>query len=277
MIDQDYSLMLCTNGDEHNRPALKYGVWLAGLLDKPVVLLGIAEKTGMQENLNTIVEETAAELENASIPYRVHIEGGRGSVAIARFAREGNFLTVLGRLGRPSWRRFLQGRSFRRVMEYLNSPILYVPQSYLPIKRILVCLGGLGYASVMENLCLQIGKAAKAEICLLHVVEPVTLEYPVSKAVHDHWKEIIDTDTVVGGNLRRGMESAQDMDLDSCFKVRQGSIMHEIIKEVESGNYDLVGMGSAYSAHTLRHLYLPNITAEIAETIERPVLTARIG
>jgi nucleotide-binding universal stress UspA family protein len=277
MIDQDFSILLCTNGDEHNRPALKYGVWLAGLLKKPVTLLGIAEKTGMQENLNRIIEETAGELNSASISYRVHFEGGRGSVAIARFARGGNYLTVLGRLGRPSWRRFLQGRSFRRVMEFLGSPILYVPRICLPIRRILVCLGGLGYAKEVENLCLQIGKAAGAEVCLLHVVEPVTLEYPVARKIHDHWKEIIKTDTVVGGNLRRGMETAQEMELETCFKVRQGNIMHEIIKEVESGDYDLVGMGSAYSAHTLRHLYLPNITAEIAETVERPVLTARMS
>ena len=108
------------------------------------------------------------------------------------------------------------------------------------------------------------------------MVEPVTLEYPVSRTVLDHWKEIIETDTVVGGNLRRGMESAQEMELDTCFIVRHGNIMHEIVKEVESGKYDLVGMGSAYSAHTLRHLYLPNVTAEIAETINRPVLTARM-
>jgi hypothetical protein len=34
-------------------------------------------------------------------------------------------------------------------------------------------------------------------------------------------------------------------------------------------------MGSQYSGHGLRQFYAPNVTAEVAETIGCPVLTAR--
>jgi hypothetical protein len=34
-------LLLCTNGCDTTRPALEYGVWLAGILNTSVVLLGI--------------------------------------------------------------------------------------------------------------------------------------------------------------------------------------------------------------------------------------------
>jgi nucleotide-binding universal stress UspA family protein len=59
------------------------------------------------------------------------------------------------------------------------------------------------------------------------------------------------------------------------FKVRHGDVVHQIIDEVRKGDYDLVGMGSAYSAHSLRHLYTPNVTAEVAEELEIPILTVR--
>ena len=47
------------------------------------------------------------------------------------------------------------------------------------------------------------------------------------------------------------------------------------LAEAREGNYDLLCMGSPYSSHTLRQLYTPNVTAEIAETDLVPVLTAR--
>jgi len=41
------------------------------------------------------------------------------------------------------------------------------------------------------------------------------------------------------------------------------------------GEYDLICMGSPHSAHSLRHLYTPNVTAEVAEAANCPILTAR--
>jgi hypothetical protein len=36
-------------------------------------------------------------------------------------------------------------------------------------------------------------------------------------------------------------------------------------------------MGSAYSAHSLRHLYMPNVTAEVSEVVAIPLLSVRLG
>ncbi|HEX2979610.1 MAG TPA: universal stress protein [Anaerolineaceae bacterium] len=59
--------------------------------------------------------------------------------------------------------------------------------------------------------------------------------------------------------------------------VRRGNVVSEILHEAHSGKYDLIGMGSPYSTHSLRHLYLPNVTAEVAESVEIPVMTVRAG
>jgi nucleotide-binding universal stress UspA family protein len=63
--------------------------------------------------------------------------------------------------------------------------------------------------------------------------------------------------------------------LTAKAKARQGNIVEEILAEIKEGEYDLVCMGSAYSAHTLRQYYAPNVTAEVAEGARCPVLTAR--
>lgn len=276
MMTPKFQILLCTNGSRVSRPALEYGVWLAKLLEVPVLLLGILESSAHQRGLQSQLEETAAILDSAGVPHHIETDTGRGSLVIARYTRQGDFLTVVGPLGRPIWRRFVQGRSFRRLLARIETPILYVPKVRLPIRHILLCMGGLGYALTVERQCIELALVAHARITLLHVVEPVSLDYPVAKQVHEHWKEILATDTPQGQNLRKAIEDIQNAGLESAFKVRQGNTVHEILDELKKGDYDLIGLGSPYSAHSLRHLYLPNVTAEVAEVAEYPVLTARM-
>jgi nucleotide-binding universal stress UspA family protein len=86
---------------------------------------------------------------------------------------------------------------------------------------------------------------------------------------------LIETDSLPGRSLKKALEVAQQAGTDARAVTRQGNIVDEILAEIEEGDYDLVCMGSAYSAHTLRQYYTPNITAEVAEGTRCPVLTAR--
>jgi nucleotide-binding universal stress UspA family protein len=52
-------------------------------------------------------------------------------------------------------------------------------------------------------------------------------------------------------------------------------VIREIVAEAREGDYDLIAMGSPYSAQGQRHYFLPNVTAAVAEAVERPVLTSR--
>jgi len=270
-------LLLCTNGNQITCSALDYGVWLAGLLHSHVTLLGVIEDPADEKFVNKLVTETEQKLKDSDIPYDIRLDHGMGPVVIARHTSTGPFLTVLGPLGRPAWRRVLQGRSFRRVLEKVATPVLYVRQGRQRLNHILVCLGGLDYSESVQHLCLYLAKIASSRLTLLHVVEPVTLEYPISKEIHEHWQHILETDTPQGKILRKAFEEAQSSGLPVQFKVRHGNPVHEILEEVKSGEYDLIGMGTPQSAHSLRHLYLPNVTAEVAEGSPCPVLSVRLG
>ena len=68
---------------------------------------------------------------------------------------------------------------------------------------------------------------------------------------------------------------AQEAGLNARVIGRQGIVVEEIVDEVQEGNYDMVCMGSSYSASTLRQYYAPNVTAEIADIVRCPLLIAR--
>ncbi len=274
---KSFTLLLCTNGKETTFSALDYGLWLARLLSASVDLLGIVELPGQEGLVQSVLSETAKKLDTAQIAYKTLLDKGRGSEVIARVAQNKNYLTVVGPLGRPAWQRVLQGRSFRRILERVETPIFYVPMARMQLKHMLICLGGLKYAQSLEHMGLYLARLTGAKITLLHVVEPITLDYPTARQVHGHWKNILDTKTPQGQNLRQAMEEVRQAGLEADFKVRHGSIVHEIQNEISHGSYDLLGMGSAYSAHSLRHLYMPNVTAEVAEAVTIPLLSVRLG
>ncbi len=272
-----FQLLLCTNGCAQTRPSLQYGLWLSSLLQAQVTLLGVIESAEEEAQVEALVAETVAQLTESGIPHSVEFAHGRGSDVIAAQAQSAPYLTVAGPLGRPAWRRVVQGRSFRRLLAKIESPLLYVPVARLPLVHILLCMGGLGYAESAKRLVIHMARATGARITILHVVEPVSLRYPLAEEVQANWEHILETGTPQATNLRRSLEEVREAGLQVEFKVRHGGAVNEILEEVRHGEYDLIGMGSTHSSQSLRHLYLPNVTAEVAETARLPVLTVRQG
>jgi len=182
---------------------------------------------------------------------------------------------VLGPLGRPQFRRMLTGRSIRHLLEEIEQPILYVPELKLPLKKILICIGGLGYEVTAEHIAMQMAIKSRAEVTLLHIIPPIDLNYPTAKTVSANWRNLAETDTPVGRSLRQALDVAKNDGLTANVKARQGNVVEEILAEVKDGNYDLLCMGSMYSSNALRQLYAPNVTAEIADSMLCPILSAR--
>lgn len=274
---QNVELLVCTNGNASTRAALHYGVWVAELLQLPIHLLGISEHPRLGAGVEKLSVEVIKEMETRGISFRVSFDQGRASAVIAKYAHQGRNITVAGPLGRPVWRRYIQGRSFRRLMARIETPIIYVPEARIPVKHILYCTGGLAYSRSVARLLVMLAKTNQARITLMHVVEPVTLDYPVAQKVHAHWQDIVHTDTPQGRNLRTALMELEQAEIEHDVKLCHGNAIQEIVREIRQADYDLIGMGSMYSAQGLRHLYMPNVTAEVAETCGRPLITVRAG
>lgn len=277
MSNEPISLLICMNGAETTTPAVDYGLWLAERFDLPVILLGISEQPEDKPDVERQVSAAVGRMEELGIPFGVRTDEGPAREVIAQHANTGSFFTVVSPLGRPMLRRMVKGRSIRRLLKNVPTPIFYVREAHSKLNRLLVCLGGLDHSIGVVRLCLYLAQRCNAQITLLHVVEPISLQYPISKDIDEHRKNILETDTPQSRSIRKAMEEIKDAHLQVYLKIRHGTIIHEIIEEAQNGDYDLVAMGSPYSAHSLRQLYLPNVTAEVAEAVHIPVLTVREG
>jgi len=273
-------VLLTTNGFKGTWNAIQYGTWFAGILRAKVTLLGVTEKlnpAAIEDHhpLEDVFERAVSLFKEKDVAYSLEVQNGDAEDVISKRANSGNFITVVSPLGRPQFRRWLTGRSIRHFMETISSPILYVPEMRLPLKKLLICVGGLRFEVDAEHIALQIALKSQAEVTLLHIVPPVDLDYPTSRVVSEHWRDLIHTDTVLGRNLHKAVDTVEAAGLTARVEVRRGHIVEEIDSVLKAGNYDLLCMGSPFGGNALRQLYAPNVTAEIAEAAHCPVLTAR--
>ncbi|NTU56175.1 MAG: universal stress protein [Anaerolineales bacterium] len=273
-------LLIATNGYKDTRQAIEYGAWLAGSMRMKITLLGVTEDLSPaaiddHHPLEDIFADAVSLFKERGVEYSLEVRNGEAEQVIPEKANQGNFITVVSPLGRPAIRRWLTGRSIRPLMEKIVGPILYVPQMRLPVKKMLISVGGLGYESVTESLGFQVAVASQAEVTILHVVPPSDLDYPSTREVRGHLKDLAETDTMPGRSLRKALELAKEAGLKAKVVAREGHIVEQILAEIREGEYDIVCMGSSYSANPLRQLYTPNVTAEVAEVAHCPVLTAR--
>lgn len=272
--------LIVTNGYKKTWSAIEYGATLAQAMQIKCTLLGVTEDLNPaaidgHHPLEDIFAQAVELFQKLGVEYALDVRNGVAEKIIPEIANKGNFITVVSPLGRPPLKRWLTGRSIRSLLEEIQSPILYVPEVRLPIKRILIGIGGLGYGEAAENIAILVANASNADATILYVVPPTDLDYPSTRGVQGHVNDLIETDTLPGRNLKKALEIAQQAGLNAKAKARQGNIVEEILAEIKEGEYDLVCMGSAYSANTLRQYYAPNITAEVAESARCPVLTTR--
>lgn len=273
-------LLIATNGFKGTWFAIEYGAWLAEIMHMRIALLGVTENLSPaaiddHHPLEDVFERAVALYKEKHLDYTLEVRNGEAEDVIPEKANSGNYITVVSRLGRPPFKRWISGRSIRPLMERVQGPILYVPEMRLPLKKILISAGGLGYEEAAENLALQVATANQADVTILHVVPPTDLDYPTTRGVRGHTEDLAQTNTLPGRSLRHALEIAQQAGLNAKAIARQGIVIEEILTELKEGNYDMVCMGSSYSAHTLRHYYAPNVTGEVAEAAHCPVLTAR--
>jgi nucleotide-binding universal stress UspA family protein len=274
-------ILIPTNGFKGTWPSIEYGAWLANTLHAKITLLGVNEKPSPSDidephhPLEEVFVYATAVFQQYGAEYRLEVQNGGAEEVIPQRANQADVIVVLGKFGRPTLRHLISGRSIRQFIEEIKQPILYVPQLKLPLKRIMICIGGLGYEVAAEDLAVQIAKKCNAEITLLNVVPPIDFDYPTARALRENWQHPEMTDTPIGQSLRSALEIAKAAGLNASVRGRQGNVVEEILAETQEGQYDLLCMGSSYSVHSLRQMYSPNVTAEIIGNMDHPVLTAR--
>ena len=114
--------------------------------------------------------------------------------------------------------------------------------------------------------------ATNSASTLFHVAANVPSMYTGLKTIEETLKELLQTDTPVARHLRKGAEILSENDIQAELKLRHGSAVYEIVREIDRQNYDLVVVGASGANTIIKEWIYGNITQEIVDAVGIPIL-----
>ncbi len=247
---------------------------MAKIMEASLTLLGIVEKTDEEHPVEEIFSRSTTLFQEKKLDYDLQLVNGDTENILTELPWDENTYLFVGSLGRSQYRHWLRGRSFRQILENVPVPIFYVRKARFPIKKILVCFGGLEHIGSAKEIGLHIGENTGAEVKFLHVIPPVESDHISAAKLEEDTEALVDAKPARA--LKKAQKDAKVKGVQSDIIVRHGNILNQILEELHTDDYDLICMGSSFSMpDNMRHHYAPNITAEIAEAVSCPILSTR--
>jgi len=270
------NIMVCSDGSERAREALLSAVIIATATRAETTILGITEIEQDQIRLFEALREEIQIFQEKGVKVDVVTKFGDPVEEIIRRTREITYdLVVIGAQRQRAQEFFLPSAKAYSIIETIAPPVLVVPKSRPELKRILICSGGGPYIDNAVRLTSELAKDLSASITLLTVVsEPPAMHATLFRR-QENMDALLNSDSELARNLRNQKDIIERVDVPVSVQIRHGIVIDEILEEVERGDCDLIVVGSWPVRDSWRNYVIGNVTREIVNRTDRPVLVIR--
>jgi nucleotide-binding universal stress UspA family protein len=271
-------LLICTDGSAQAENAVRFGGMIAGKSQAEVTILAITEKSGEEDAIFESLRRAQQILKEHGVNAEVITKAGEPIEEIVKRTDENSYdLVVIGAVRKGTRGPFLMSAKAYKIIKAVAPPVLVVIGDRETIKRILICSGGEKYIDRAVQFSGAIARAAGASVTLFHVMAEPPAVYTDLIKMEEDVNLLLHSSSGLGENLRREKESLEGMGVTAEVRLRHGLVISEVFKEIRRGDYDLVVTGSSPESGNLRSYIMGNITREIVNRAECPVLVVRGG
>jgi nucleotide-binding universal stress UspA family protein len=173
----------------------------------------------------------------------------------------------------PLW---MSARAYK-IIESVEPPVLAVIGGRAALHRILLCTGGTPKADAPVQFAGEIARRVNASVDLLHVLAEPPAVYANLVKPEDDVRQVLQSSSQLGRSLHHQKELLEKMGVSCEVCLRHGLVLDELLGELQRTEYDLVVSGSSPAQDRLRAYMMGNITREIVNRAELPVLVVRGG
>lgn len=271
-------ILICTDGSAQAENAVRFGGLIAEKCEAEATILAITEKPGEEDTVFDSLRRAQQLLKEHGVNAEIITKAGEPIEEIVKRADETAYdLVVIGAVRKGTRGPFLMSAKAYKIIKAVGPPVLAVIGNRESIKRILVCSGGEKYIDRAVEFSGALAKAAGASITLFHVMAEPPAVYTDLIKMEEDVNLLLHSSSGLGQNLRREKEALQAMGVTAEVRLRHGLVISEVFKEIRRGDYDLVVTGSSPEGGNLRSYIMGNITREIVNRAECPVLVVRGG
>jgi nucleotide-binding universal stress UspA family protein len=269
-------ILICSDGSSQAENAIRFGGLIAEAGRTEVTIFGITEKAEDEDRVFESLRRGQQLLKERNVRAELITKAGEPIEEIVKRTEETAYdLVVIGASRKGTRGPFLMSAKAYKIIKAVSPPVLVVIGVKTSLKRVLICSGGEKYIDKAVEFAGEIARATQASITLFHVVNQPPEVFSDLIRMEEDINLLLHSNTGLGQNLRREKEVLDRMGVESEVRLRHGLVISEVFKEIRRGDYDLVVTGSSPTGSTLRSYIMGNITREIVNRAECPVLVVR--
>lgn len=160
----------------------------------------------------------------------------------------------------------------RALLKQIPCCLLVAKNPRSETRRILLCTGGLQMTEPLISVGAKFAVALDADVTLFHVAANIPSMYTGLKTIEETLSELLETDTPIARHLRRGAEILAEHQVEAEIKLRHGTAVYEIVREIDLEEYDMVVVGASGADTMLKEWIYGNITQAIVDAVGIPIL-----
>lgn len=269
-------ILICSDASEQADNAVRFAATIAGACKAETAILGITEKSGEEDRIFDSLKNAQLLLKEKGVNAEIIIKAGEPIEEIVKRTEEMAYdLAVIGATRKGRSGPFLMSAKAYKIIKAVAPPVLVVIGDRVTLKRILVCSGGEKYIDRAVEFTGELARATDATVTLFHVMAEPPPVYSDLIKMEEDVNLLLHSNSVLGQNLRREQEALARQGVRSDVRLRHGLVISEVFKEVRRGDYDLIVTGSSPESGSLRTYIMGNLTREIVNRAECPVLVVR--
>ncbi len=271
-------ILFCSDGSTQAENAVRFGALIAAACQAETSILGIVEKPGQEDAVLLALRQAQEILKEHRLNAELITKAGRPVPEIVKRTQESRYdLVVIGATRKgtrgPLW---MSARACK-IIESVEPPVLVVIGERTALRRILLCTGGTKQADAMVQFPGEIAHRVNASVDLLHILaEPPAVYANLVKSEEDA-SQLLQSDSKLGRSLRHQKELLENLGVPGEVRLPRGLVLDELLDELQRNEYDLVVSGSSPVQDRWRVYIMGNVTREIVNRAELPVLVVRSG
>jgi len=271
-------ILICSDGMPAADNATRLGGVLAGSLRAETTLLGIAEKSRDEGALRDALNVQAQSLRVQGVMPEVVVRAGEPVRQILSQTSTTKYdFVVIGARRTGATGLYWRSEKTYEVIKAIFPPVLVAIGECEHLKKFLVCTGGKEFIEEAVHLTGELAAAVEASVTLLHIMAEPPAIYADLVRLEEDTDRLLESESELGMNLRQQKKELEGRGVSAEVHVRHGIVIDQVFAEAREGDYDLIVTGSSQARGMLRHYIMGDLTRQILNHANCPVLVARAG
>ena len=251
---------------------------MVGSLTAQTTLLGIAEKPEDEEPLREALYTQSQVLRRRGVSPEIVVKFDEPVLQIVQQTSHSKYdLVVIGARWTGAVGHYWRSKRTYEVVKAIQPAVLVAIGERQQLNRFLVCTGGKEFIEQAVQFTGKLAAAVGASVTLLHVMAEPPAMYADLVRREENVDQLLQSNSELGSNLRRQKRELDRLGVSAEVRLRHGIVIDQVFEEVRKGNYDLIVTGTSKARGLLRHYIMGDLTRDILNRANVPVLVARAG